>query len=237
MTKQEAAKGLGVRCTLCGTEYPSVDWIPYYNKPGQYCGHAGICKGIVEPMWKDGIMPELTITPSGTPNGTICPVCKTKYSYPHKGSDKQFVCETQCWKTHKLPQRPFLVEDIPGSPTKPILMSFSYKGGIPEGIGPVIDVRNTIRNPWRDPALRPLNGLHPDVQAYVAKCFGAKKLLSATYYNSMRVGCMGGRHRSVAIVELIAAKMRDSGLEVEVIHRDLKGAANDDAAKAGESGE
>jgi UPF0042 nucleotide-binding protein len=35
------------------------------------------------------------------------------------------------------------------------------------------------------------------------------------------VGCTGGKHRSVAMAEQIAARLRDEGIEVQVAHRDL----------------
>jgi UPF0042 nucleotide-binding protein len=41
-------------------------------------------------------------------------------------------------------------------------------------------------------------------------------------YISVAVGCTGGRHRSVAIVNALARKLRASGREVNVNHRDVE---------------
>jgi UPF0042 nucleotide-binding protein len=38
---------------------------------------------------------------------------------------------------------------------------------------------------------------------------------------NVAVGCTGGRHRSVAIVEALAERLRGDGLTVTVIHRDV----------------
>jgi UPF0042 nucleotide-binding protein len=38
---------------------------------------------------------------------------------------------------------------------------------------------------------------------------------------TLAVGCTGGKHRSVAMSEQLAARLRDEGVEVNIIHRDL----------------
>lgn len=163
---------------------------------------------------------------------TICPVCETKYLYAYRGP-WGLVCETECYITQPLipgkVRRPNLVEYIPNLTKTMTLISFSYKYGVPAGVpkNNVFDVRHSVRNPWRDPVLRKLDGLHPDVQKFVAKCNGAKKIINKPFYSDIvAIGCMGGKHRSVAIVELLAEKFRadkykDKGWTVEVFHRDL----------------
>ena len=41
-------------------------------------------------------------------------------------------------------------------------------------------------------------------------------------YLMVGVGCTGGRHRSVAVVEALADALRESGREVNVVHRDVE---------------
>ena len=41
-------------------------------------------------------------------------------------------------------------------------------------------------------------------------------------YLTIGVGCTGGRHRSVAVAEAIARRIRGKGLSVSVVHRDLE---------------
>ena len=40
-------------------------------------------------------------------------------------------------------------------------------------------------------------------------------------YLSIAFGCTGGRHRSVAIVEEVASRLRRRGVEATVKHRDI----------------
>jgi UPF0042 nucleotide-binding protein len=41
------------------------------------------------------------------------------------------------------------------------------------------------------------------------------------HYATLAVGCTGGKHRSVAIAEELAARLRSDGVDVSVVHRDL----------------
>ncbi len=41
-------------------------------------------------------------------------------------------------------------------------------------------------------------------------------------YVTVGVGCTGGRHRSVAIVEAMRVRLRETGREVSVTHRDVE---------------
>lgn len=115
----------------------------------------------------------------------------------------------------------------------PRITSYSLKKGIPpkrpEALGTVnYNAAGRITNPWRIKALRALNGLHPDVQAFIKRCKKTKNAVYdfsyflKTYGYDVSIGCYGGQHRSVAIVEMIAAEVRALGKEVEVVHRDLK---------------
>ncbi|MGA7989775.1 MAG: RNase adapter RapZ [Candidatus Dormiibacterota bacterium] len=116
------------------------------------------------------------------------------------------------------------------------LTSFGFKYGLPGDAGWVADVR-MVRNPFWVPELRPHTGLEPAVREYVLGDPVAVDLIerlrallvwSAQQYAErerdalfVAVGCTGGRHRSVAIAEALAARLRDAGLEVTVEHRDV----------------
>ncbi len=41
-------------------------------------------------------------------------------------------------------------------------------------------------------------------------------------YLTIAIGCTGGRHRSVAVVEFLKDRMRDKGLDITVRHRDIE---------------
>lgn len=114
--------------------------------------------------------------------------------------------------------------------------SFGFKYGLPLDADHVVDVR-FLRNPYWVNELRHLTGRDRAVARYVldqpgARAFavGYADLLAPVLHGyveelkpfvTIAVGCTGGRHRSVAIAELIAQRLRDHGFAVHVLHRDL----------------
>ena len=117
--------------------------------------------------------------------------------------------------------------------------SFSYKEGVPVDADLVFDVR-CLPNPHYDPRLRPLTGLDPEVVAFLEKEPQVDAMLQdirrfvetwlPAYGQESRsslnvaVGCTGGRHRSVYIVERLSAFFREH-TPVLVRHRHLAPAA------------
>ncbi len=102
------------------------------------------------------------------------------------------------------------------------LISFAYSRGLPPEADLVFDAR-FLRNPHYDPILRPGTGLDPDVAAYVevdpdfAKYFravaGLVELVLPRFvqegkkYATIAIGCTGGRHRSVHLIEKLANRL------------------------------
>jgi UPF0042 nucleotide-binding protein len=98
-----------------------------------------------------------------------------------------------------------------------------------------MDVR-FLPNPHWDTALRDLTGLDADVRdfvlgpealAFLTSFEGLVLQLLPAYvaegksYLTIGIGCTGGQHRSVAIVEELAERLRDQGFPLRVGHRDL----------------
>ncbi len=120
------------------------------------------------------------------------------------------------------------------------LQSFAYKRGVPRGVDMVIDVR-FLKNPHWDPALRPLDGRSPQVAAFLeadpsygpfyTRMAELLRFLLPAYqaegksYFGLGIGCTGGRHRSVALVEAFAKTLAQDGWQVSIRHRDLERAA------------
>jgi UPF0042 nucleotide-binding protein len=117
------------------------------------------------------------------------------------------------------------------------LLSFGFKHGVPADADLVLDVR-FLPNPHFVPALRPLSGRGARVQRYVVRSAGARGFLRLTAallrfllpqyiaegksYLTIAIGCTGGRHRSVAIVETLARQLkRVKGVALRVQHRDV----------------
>ncbi len=117
------------------------------------------------------------------------------------------------------------------------LSSFGHKHGLPRDADIVLDMR-FLPNPHWEADLRPLTGFDPRVVEYMAR--GGK--LDAFYerleplldflipeyiaegkaHLAVAIGCTGGRHRSVAIVEAVAERLRSrDDVEVDVVHRDV----------------
>ncbi len=116
------------------------------------------------------------------------------------------------------------------------LISFAFPGGLPREADLVLDAR-FLRNPHYDPALKPLTGLDSAVGAYVeadadfaeffSRIEGLLGLLLPRFvqegkkYATVAVGCTGGRHRSVHIIEKLAATLIRTGWRVTITHREL----------------
>jgi UPF0042 nucleotide-binding protein len=99
------------------------------------------------------------------------------------------------------------------------LISFAYPQGLPREADLVFDAR-FLRNPHYDPVLRPKTGLDPEVGVYVAadpdfarfyaQMTGLLDLVLPRFvqegkkYATIAVGCTGGRHRSVYLIEKLA---------------------------------
>ncbi|BBY29689.1 RNase adapter RapZ [Mycolicibacterium sediminis] len=116
--------------------------------------------------------------------------------------------------------------------------SFGYKYGLPMDADTVMDVRFLPNPHWVD-ELRRHTGQHPAVRDYVLGQPGAEDFLDTYHrllgvvidgyrregkrYMTVAIGCTGGKHRSVAIAEALAARLDGGGdeLTVRVLHRDM----------------
>jgi RNase adapter protein RapZ len=116
-------------------------------------------------------------------------------------------------------------------------MSFGFKHGPPREEDLVFDVR-FLPNPHYETDLRELTGLDQRVVEYVARDGRLGELYERLHplldyllpqyvtegkaHLMIAIGCTGGRHRSVAIAEQLAARYRgQDGLDVAVAHRDI----------------
>lgn len=116
------------------------------------------------------------------------------------------------------------------------VMSFGFKYGLPLDADHVVDVR-FLANPYWVTELRHLTGHDQEVRSYVLSLPGAGEFVDRYVaalepvlgryadelkpYVTIAVGCTGGKHRSVAISEEIAGRLRAAGHAVRTLHRDL----------------
>jgi UPF0042 nucleotide-binding protein len=116
------------------------------------------------------------------------------------------------------------------------IVSFGFKYGLPMDADMVADCRFLPNPRWID-ELAPLNGQDPAVRGYVLGQPGASEFLDAytravdvtlqgygqagKHFALLAIGCTGGKHRSVAIAEEMAARLAGSWPAVQIVHRDL----------------
>ena len=115
------------------------------------------------------------------------------------------------------------------------LVSFGYKNGVPLESDLLFDVR-FLPNPFFVAGLRMLSGRHRDVTKYLRSFPETKEFIDKVRdflnfliplyvkegkaYLTVGIGCTGGRHRSVFVVEELARLVKISGVSIKVRHRD-----------------
>jgi len=150
------------------------------------------------------------------------------------------VVDTSRLTVHDLRRR--ILESTGGAKTAAPLMvnvvSFGFRRGAPADADLLFDVR-FLPNPHFVTALRPWTGRSRRVSRFVLRTPAAARFLKLTHaliqflvpqyiaegktYLTIAIGCTGGRHRSVAIAENIASRLRRMrGLQVRVRHRDVE---------------
>ena len=153
-------------------------------------------------------------------------------------SEADLIVDTSGLSVHQLRSK---IEDAFGTEastrTRVTVLSFGYKYGLPMDADLVMDCR-FLPNPFWIPELREFNGLDDEVRNYVLGQEGADeflqnyhqllRLVGAGYhregkrYLTLALGCTGGKHRSVALVEELARMLaEDDGMMVKTVHRDL----------------
>ena len=117
------------------------------------------------------------------------------------------------------------------------IVSFGFRRGTPADADAVFDVR-FLPNPHWVASLRRWTGRHTPVARYVLGAPAARRFLTLTSdlleflipqyiaegktYLTVAIGCTGGRHRSVAITEALAKRLRRmKGVRIRVTHRDI----------------
>jgi UPF0042 nucleotide-binding protein len=124
-----------------------------------------------------------------------------------------------------------------GSPGMAIsLVSFGYPHGLPREADVVLDAR-FLKNPYYVPYLRPMTGLNaevgafietdPDYSSFFAHITSMVDFLLPRFvqegkkYATIAIGCTGGQHRSVYLVERLAAHIGRAGWRVGINHREV----------------
>ena len=147
------------------------------------------------------------------------------------------VIDTSELNVHQLKERLVSAfDDASTSRLQVAVESFGFKHGLPLDADIVMDVR-FLPNPHWEEQLRPLTGHDPAVRDFVLERADTSAFLErlddllgtvlpayeseGRSYLTIAIGCTGGRHRSVAIAEELATRLRSRGTAVRTTHRDV----------------
>ncbi len=148
------------------------------------------------------------------------------------------VLDTSATSVHEL--RDIIRDKVADQPRNQVALqfeSFGFRDGVPKDADFVFDAR-FLPNPYWEPQLRPLTGrdapvvsflaASPTVEAYLGDItrfldnwIGNIEAANRSYL-TVAVGCTGGRHRSVYIVERLAEHFRAAFPGVSVRHASLE---------------
>lgn len=149
--------------------------------------------------------------------------------------DQALVLDTsQLRAAHLRSEVKALLQHTP-APITLVFESFAFKRGVPMDADFVFDVR-MLPNPHYEPELRALTGkdapvanyllAEPEVaemEAYIHRFLARwlpRMVADHRSYVTVAIGCTGGQHRSVFLVEQLAASFRQEG-SVQIRHREL----------------
>ncbi len=148
------------------------------------------------------------------------------------------IIDTSDFNVHELKREVEQYYSQSQSPRKMSLFmnSFGYKYGIPHDTDMIVDVR-FLPNPFFVDGLRTKNGLEPDVKEFVLKREETHVFLDRLYsllefvlpqYEregkstlTLALGCTGGKHRSVVLVEELKKRLDQERFRIHVKHRDI----------------
>lgn len=127
--------------------------------------------------------------------------------------------------------------DREGGPMRVQVLSFGHKFGNPGDLELLFDVRH-LPNPHFVADLRPLSGhdkrvvkylrSQPEVEETLSRFTDLLDYLLPLYrregksYVTVGIGCTGGRHRSVVVANALGRRLRSSGFDAHVVHRDVR---------------
>ena len=148
------------------------------------------------------------------------------------------VVETTSMNVHDLKRfvaRRYTGADRSG-PIEVELLSFGFRYGVPEVVDLMVDVR-FLPNPNFEPSLRDQTGLDGEVARYVLeqprtsefldRLLAFLRFLIPLYeeegkaYLTIGIGCTGGQHRSVSVVEALEERLGVPNIKLRVRHRDV----------------
>lgn len=149
------------------------------------------------------------------------------------------IIDTSLYNIHQLKDllQRYYLDPLRGDKITINLISFGYRYGLPSDADMALDVR-FLPNPYFFKDLKKYNGNDSRVKEYVLKWDDTLHFLDKIYsllsflipryekegktYLTIAVGCTGGRHRSVVILNRISEFLSEKGYTINVNHRDME---------------
>ena len=149
------------------------------------------------------------------------------------------IIDTSLYNIHQLKDllQRYYLDPLRGDKITINLISFGYRYGLPSDADMALDVR-FLPNPYFFKDLKKYNGNDINVKEYVLKWEDTLHFLNKIYsllsflipryekegktYLTIAVGCTGGRHRSVVILNQISEFLSEKGYSVNINHRDME---------------
>ena len=149
--------------------------------------------------------------------------------------EESHIIDTSLLRNSKLQSYIKSLISAPATQLTLMFESFAFKRGIPVHADYVFDVR-MLPNPHYEPALRPLTGRDAPVANWLAEHGEVEKMASQISdflntwlpslnqdhrsYVTVAIGCTGGQHRSVYLVELLSQRFNQDWVTLKR-HREL----------------
>lgn len=149
------------------------------------------------------------------------------------------IIDTSLYNIHQLKDllQRYYLDPLKGNKITINLISFGYRYGLPSDADMALDVR-FLPNPYFYEDLKKYNGNDSRVREYVLKWDDTLHFLDKIYsllsflipryekegktYLTIAVGCTGGRHRSVVILNRISEYLSEKGYSININHRDME---------------
>jgi UPF0042 nucleotide-binding protein len=149
------------------------------------------------------------------------------------------IIDTSLYNIHQLKDllQRYYLDPLGGNKITINLISFGYRYGLPSDADMALDVR-FLPTPYFFKNLKKYNGNDSRVKEYVLKWDDTLHFLDKIYsllsflipryekegktYLTIAVGCTGGRHRSVVILNRISEFLSEKGYTINVNHRDME---------------
>ena len=147
-----------------------------------------------------------------------------------------WVIDTSDTNIHQLRRQVWKSVDVDNESMTVVLESFAFKKGVPRDVDLVFDAR-CLPNPHWQPELRASTGLEAPVRDFLAAAPLVREFTDdidrfvrrwlpvwaeeQRSHLTIAIGCTGGKHRSVYLVDELARRWREQDLAVVTHHREL----------------